>query len=189
MGQQAATNFTRVLPSRIRTIMIVTASVALILSLGRSVFTYLYFHRDVILLAMGLFLFLGVVVIVPLVWIEAYLYQKKKGVLYQWRNPPRARRPISAAELASPARLSAEAAALRKAYGEGWSFRKRQRSRLFETATQSDNVSRATLLLTVAEKLERKGRRDAAMGCYRQIVQRFPETDQARDATVRLTRR
>jgi hypothetical protein len=57
---------------------------------------------------------------------------------------------------------------------------------LFEASSPSDPVSRASLLLTVASKLEKSGRMEAAARVYHQILKDFARTAQARDAAHRL---
>ncbi len=118
--------------------------------------------------------FLTLVMIAPLVWVEIYLYRKKHGFWYHWQNPrkprPRYERPTDL-EPYFP-----------KVPAQDEPTRQRARTRLFETKSPSERVSRASILLTVASQFEASGRMDAAATVYHQILERFPDADEARNA-------
>jgi hypothetical protein len=123
----------------------------------------------------------------PLVWVETYLYRKKKGAWYRWKHPRKLpRRDLVTDEdrlLRYPRILDPGRSVL--GAGEPGS-NPRPRTRLFESSSPSEPVSRASLLLAVAGKLEKSGRMEAAATVYRQILQDFACTTPARDAAHRL---
>jgi hypothetical protein len=164
-------------PSRIRTLMWLTAGAAACFALV----------RDVI----GLVVLVGIVTIVmtPIILVEAYLYPKRKGFWYEWRHGRRYRNRAERTARAPRPVPSPDVAALRRRYGTEWSARARVRSRLFQDTPCASTVSRAAILLTLAEKMEPSGRPDAAKECYRLILERFSDTQQARLAGVRLAGR
>jgi hypothetical protein len=119
--------------------------------------------------------------------VELYLYRQKKGTWYEWRHRrTRARRDraVSADERrywkseAVRARLSERAEPQED---------RRDRTRLFESNNAADTVSRAALLMTVADKFERSGKREAAERTYLQILQQFADSPQAREAARRVS--
>jgi hypothetical protein len=130
---------------------------------------------------------LVVMILGPLVWVETYLYRKKKGAWYRWKHPRKlARGDLVTDEdrlLRYPRILDPDRSVL--GAGEPGS-NPRPRTRLFESSSPSEPVSRASLLLAVASKLEKSGRMDAAAMVYRQILQDFACTTPARDAAHRL---
>jgi hypothetical protein len=174
MKKPVATGSLSSATSRIRNLMALTALAAFLLAVGRN--------------PIGLLVVLSilVVVVVPVVLLESYLYHKGKGVFYEWTHGTRRRRRARPAERALEPDPSPEKAALRRTYGVEWSSRARLRSRLFQEAPPSETVSRAAILLTVAEQMEQSGRPDAARECYRQILRRFSHTQEARQAEERL---
>ncbi len=159
--------FGRLIPSRIRTLMIANVVIAVGLALALN-------FPAVVILA-----FVGIVACGPLVLVESYLYRKKKGVCFQWQYGPArpARDIIPSRRFRSYRRtLEAEAAA-----------RSRVRTQLFESSSPNDPVSRAALLLIVGNKLAQAGKRQAAERCYRQILERFADAPEARQASRQLS--
>jgi hypothetical protein len=57
---------------------------------------------------------------------------------------------------------------------------------LFESGDPSEPVSRASLLLKVASRLESSGRVGAAVRIYRQVIDAYGETPEAMGAAQRL---
>ena len=172
---------TRLIPSRIRTLMIVNVLVALAMALflnfKKQIITGAYLLVDIAQIVLVLAL-LGIVVTVPLVLVEFYLYRKKKGVLYQWTAAP-ARPPR---DIVTSRRFRRYPRTLEA----GAADNNRVRTQLFESSSATDPVSRAALLLTVGDKLAEAGRKEAAHRCYRQILERFAGTAEAQDAAQRL---
>jgi hypothetical protein len=172
---------TRLIPSRIRTLMIANVVVALAMALFLNFKTqivtsaYLLVGIAQIILVLAV---LGIMVTAPLALVEFYLYRKKKGVLFQLTAaPPRPPREIvTRPRIRSYSRnLEAESA-----------DKNRVRTQLFESSSATDPVSRAALLLTVGDKLAQAGKKEAAQRCYRQILERFGGTPEAQDAARRL---
>jgi hypothetical protein len=177
------------LPRRLRTYLIVNAVLAILMVVVTAVRNELR-TGHFLFIDIGLILFyssvLGAIIFGPLMLVETYLYRKQKGIWYEWkrgtRRPPRdfATNPDELRHWKS------EAHRARLNRGDQPPARNRNRTRLFEANAQSDPVSRAALLLSVADKLELSGKREAARRCYRQIIQRFADSPQARDAARRL---
>jgi hypothetical protein len=121
----------------------------------------------------------------PLAWVETYLYRKKKGAWYRWKHPRmRPRHDLVTFDL--PPRYPRAPFPGSGLSQEGDPSEKRARTRLFEATSSSEPVSRASLLLTVALKLEKAGRADAATKVYDQLLKDFAGTAPARDAARRL---
>jgi hypothetical protein len=177
------------LPQRLRTYLVVNAAIALLMGIVLAVRTDLrsgrHFFVDLLLILVFSSM-LAALTLGQIALVEIYLYRKKKGTWYEWRNrKPRPPRDIVSDpdELAHRRR---EAFRARLSRADAPADVKTDRTRLFETYSQSDPLSRASLLLNVAEKLERSGKRQAAERCYRQIAQRFADSPEAKVATVRL---
>jgi hypothetical protein len=128
---------------------------------------------------------LAAVTIGPLALVQLYLYPKKQGLWYRWVHGHR-RRPDEFVFTASEVRYRKLVAAASAPNARDDALRSRSRTALFETTAESAPVSRATLLFTVANKLESSGKKEAAQECYKQIVERFAGSAEARDATERL---
>ncbi len=146
---------------RIKDLMIVNAVLAIALGLPIALGITMYQFG----LLTGTFL---LAVVVPIIWVETYLYRKKHGVWYRLRNPRKPRPqyvPLTDLPPYQPRGL-VEA----KPILEG-----RNRTRLFETGP-TEPVSRASLLSNVASQLETSGRIDAAVEIYRQILEHYGST-------------
>jgi hypothetical protein len=171
----------RLIPSRIRTLMIanviVAVAMALFLNFKSQIVTAAYLLGDVAQVILVLAV-IGILVTGPLAIVEFYLYRKQKGVLFQWTaGPPRPPRDIRPRLILRPYGPTQEAQTAEK---------NRVRTQLFESSSVSDPVSRAALLLTVGDKLAAEGKREAALRCYRQILERFAGSNEARDAAQRV---
>jgi hypothetical protein len=176
-------------PRRLRTYLIVNAVMAILMVFVMALRTelrtgrYLFIDIGLILVYSSV---LAALVVGPFALVEIYLYRKKKGIWYEWKTGTR-RPPHAFATNPDELRhWKLEAYRARLSRGDLASTRKRERTRLFEAKSQSDPISRAALLLRVADKLELSGKREAARRCYRQIIQRFADSPQARDAARRL---
>jgi hypothetical protein len=177
------------LPQRIRTYVILNVAMALLMAVVMGVRTEL---------RSGRFLFIDIFLIIfyasvlasvfvgPFALIEIYLYRMKKGVWYEWKNQTRP--PLHDLAMSPEERRhwKSEALRTRLARGAQPTQRDSDRTRLFEPITMADSVSRAALLMTVADKLERSGKREAAERCYVQITERFADSPQAEAAGRRL---
>ena len=120
----------------------------------------------------------GILVCWPLVVVETYLYRKKKGVYYQWKEAPqRPPRDLVPRHRIRRYAQTAEAETAQKS---------RARTRLFESSSATAPVSRASLLLTVGDELAEAGKNEAAQKCYRQILERFAGTPEAEQASRHL---
>jgi hypothetical protein len=129
---------------------------------------------------------LGSLIVGPFALIEIYLYRQKKGVWYEWKN--QTRRPLRDLAMSPEERQhwKSEAYRARLAQSGEPSQNHGDRTRLFEPTNAPDPVSRAALLMTVADTLERSGKREAAERCYLQITERFANSPQAEEAGRRL---
>ncbi len=127
----------------------------------------------------------AVFVVLPLAWVEIYLHSKQKGTWYRWRHPRPRRsryvRPINIPPYRGPAPFPGAGGSVA---GEPPSLP--PRTRLFESGDPSDPVSRASILLKVASRLEASGRVGAAVTTYRQVVDAFADTPEATTAAHRL---
>jgi hypothetical protein len=177
------------LPKRIRTYLFLNVTLAVSMSVVLAVRSELRSGRHN-LIDVGLLivfaLSLGLFVFGPLSLVERYLSRRKKGVWYAWRHGIGRRRDD---EILSPEERrsrKSEAVRARLLKGMGAEPEHRHRTRLFEGENAAEAVSRAALLMTVADKFERTGKRDAAVRCYRQIQERFPDSPEASDAVSRL---
>jgi hypothetical protein len=157
---------------RIKDLLIVNAVLAIALGIAISLGRYLY--------QVGLMLAIILVTVVgPVIWVETYLYRKKHGIWYRSRNPRKPRpRYVPLTDL--PPYFPPESGAA-EPQSNG-----RSRTRLFQTGSSSEPVSRASLLFKVAQQLETSGRIDAAVEIYRQILDHFENASEAREAAHRL---
>jgi hypothetical protein len=190
MKVQKQANAVPVFPQHIRTYLIANVALAVLMAVVMAVRTEL---------RSGHFLFIDIFLIIfyasvlasltvgPFALIEIYLYRKKKGVWYEWKNGARRLPHQLAANAAQLQHWRSEALRARLARGAEPSQTGRNRTRLFERNDAADPVSRAALLMTVADKLERSGKREAAERCYLQITQRFAGSPQAQEAAQRLS--
>jgi hypothetical protein len=177
------------LPKKLRTYMIVNIVMAVLLGIVMEVRNELGTGRH-LLIDIGLILFfssaLAALVLGPFALVEIFLYRKRKGIWYQLQGD-RPRVPqYSAATAEELRRRKSEAIHSRLTRGDEPPTSGTARTRLFESITQSQTISRAALLLSVADKLEQSGKKEAAERCYRQIMQRFPDSPQAIEACRRL---
>jgi hypothetical protein len=178
-----------VFPQRIRTYLTLNLALAVLMAVVMAVRSELTTGRF-LMIDFLLFAFYSLVLcslfIGPFGVIELYLYRRKKGAWYEWRNRTRPGRSDRAMNLAERRYWKSEAYRIRLAQGSKPQEDHRNRTRLFETSGPTDPVSRAALLMTVADKLERSGKREAAERCYLQITERFADSPQAREAGRRL---
>jgi hypothetical protein len=177
------------LMKRIRTIMIVNVAVAVLMGILAPMRRAISWNGSLIA---ELILFLlvvsavGAIITVPLVLVQIYLYPKKHGLWYAWEKRSHGQvRDVGQlpAHLRYPP--SPEMASLRTHWQRTLS-RKTTRTRLFEGMAATESVSRAALLLTVAENMDRSGKKEAARTCYRQIIDRFAATPEAQEAERRI---
>jgi len=177
------------LPQKIRTYLIVNIVTAILMGIVMAARTGLRTGRYLVI-DIGLMLFfssaLAAVCIGPFALVEMYLYRKGKGIWYQWQRAGTPVPQYSAATAEELRQRKSEAIHLRLKRGDEPPARGTARTQLFESITQSQTVSRAALLLTMADKLEQSGKKEAAERCYRQIMQRFPDSPQAVEAGRRL---
>jgi hypothetical protein len=162
---------------RIRDLMILNAVLALILAAGIALKSF------AALTTIGLVV--AVFVVLPLAWVEIYLYSKQKGTWYRWRHPtprrPRYVRPMNIPPYRGPAPFPGAGESVA---GEPPSLP--PRTRLFESGDPSDPVSRASILLKVASRLESSGSTVAAARIYQQVIDEYAETPEALAATQHL---
>jgi hypothetical protein len=121
----------------------------------------------------------------PLAIVQIYLYRRNKGAWHDWKKLKRRPRRDRGAEAEARRYWKSEAVRARLLHGGSTQKDIRDRTRLFETSTAADAVSRASLLLTVADRFERTGKREAAERCYAQITQRFAGSPEAREVARR----
>jgi hypothetical protein len=129
---------------------------------------------------------LGSLFIGPFILVEAYLYRRKKGTWYEWKNQTRRRRGDHAISPEEQKHWKSEALRARLSQGSQPRADHGSRTRLFEDNNAGEAVSRAALLMTVADQFEQSGKREAADRCYVQITERFADSPQAREASRRL---
>jgi hypothetical protein len=162
---------------RIKDLMILNAVLAIVLAAAIALGSFTALTTIALVVA--------VFVVLPLAWVEVYLYRRKKGTWYRWRHPrprrPRYVRPINIPPYRGPAPFPG---ADKSVAGEPPSLP--SRTRLFESGDPSDPVSRASILLKVASQLEASGRVGAAVRTYRQVVEGFADTPEAKTAAQRL---
>jgi hypothetical protein len=169
------------IPSRIRTIMVANVPVALALVLfinfKTQVINVAYRFADASWLVLVYALF-AILMTAPVALVEVYLYRKKKGVVYDLIiAPPRRRR--------EPVPRLGGRRYPRTSQSES-TTPSRPRTRLFESSSATESVSRPALLLSVGDKLARSGKNEAARRCYQQIIERFAGAREAQDASMRL---
>jgi hypothetical protein len=190
MKNQKKTHTMSASPRSIRTYLTVNLALAVLMAIVMAVRSELRSGRflfiDIFLLIFYA-LVLASLTVGPFALIEIYLYRKKKGVWYEWKNGTRRQPHELAANAAELQHWKSEALRARLARGAEPSQSGRNRTRLFEPNDAADPVSRAALLMTVADKLERSGKREAAERCYLQITQRFADSPQAQEAAQRLS--
>ena len=162
---------------RIRDLLILNAVLALILAAGIALKSF------AALTTIGLVV--AVFVVLPLAWVENYLYGRQKGTWYlggiRGRARPRYIRPIDLPPYLGPKPYPAAGESVA---GELPSLP--PRTRLFESGDPSNPVSRVSILLKVASRLEASGRVGAAVRTYRHIVDAFADTPEATTAAHRL---
>ena len=177
------------IPKRIRTYLIVNIVFAILMVLVMAVRSDLRTGRHMVFNVFLVIVFSSIfaaLVSVPIALVEIYLYRKKKGVWYDLKQGPRRPAPDFAALRGELVRRKSEAYRARLARGDEVITSHGDRTALFESNSGDGPVSRAALLLNVAIKLERSGKREAAERSYRQIIERFADSPPAREAAQRL---
>jgi hypothetical protein len=190
MKNQKKTQTMSASPRSIRTYLTVNLALAVLMAIVMAVRSELRSGRFLfidIFLIIFYALVLALLAVGPFALIEIYLYRKKKGVWYEWKNGTRRQPHELSANAAELQHWKSEAIRARLARGAEPSQSGSNRTRLFEPNDAADPVSRAALLMTVADKLERSGKREAAERCYLQITQRFADSPQAQEAAQRLS--
>jgi hypothetical protein len=163
----------RLIRFRIRDLMVLNGVVALVLGAG-------IFLGSFVLVGF-LAGMVGIFVVLPIVLVEVYLYGHRQGTVYRWRHPvPRRPRFVPPVVPLAARRMGNMPGAVEPL------AERRPRTRLFESAEPSGMVSRASLLFDVAAKLESEGKAIAAEQVYQQVVDRFADSHQAREARQRL---
>ncbi len=122
----------------------------------------------------------------PFAIVEIYLYRRKKGTWYEWKHQTRARRSDRSMSPDERWYWRSEAYRVRTALAPKLRAERRPRTQLFQEQDPVDAVSRPAILMTVADRFERSGKREAAERCYVQVVERFPDSPQAKEAARRL---
>jgi hypothetical protein len=179
-----------VFPKHIRTYLIFNLSLAVLMAVVIAVRTELRTGRflviDLLLLALS-WTVLSSIVFGPFAVVEIYLYRRKKGVWYEWKNRTGHRR--REREISSEERRYWKSEAYRARLSHGGQTRgdDRKRSRLFPDTNLADGVSRAALLMTVADNFDQSSKKEAAERYYQQIIQQFADSPQAQEAGRRLS--
>ena len=190
MKVQEPTKTVPVFPQRIRTYLICNLALAVLMAVVLAVRTEL---RSGHFLIIDIFLIIFYAVVLasgtvgPFALIEIYLYRQKKGIWYEWKNQTRRPPRDQATSAAQLQHWKSEAHRVRLAQGSEPARSQSNRTRLFEPNDATDPVSRAALLMIVADKLERSGKREAAERCYVQITERFADSPEACEAARRLS--
>jgi hypothetical protein len=131
-------------------------------------------------------LILAVIFFGPLGIVETYLYRQKKGVWYAWKTRTRNRRLDRERNLDERRYWKNAAVLARLSRSDKPEDEPRDRTSLFPTESSGDTVSRAALLMRVADRFERSGKREAADRCYLEISERFASSPEAAEAARRL---
>jgi hypothetical protein len=176
-------------PKRIRTYLTFNLVLAVVMAIVMAVRTELKTGRFLLidLIMFGFYsLVLSSLVFGPLVVVELYLHRRKKGVFYAWRHRTVYLRRQTGMSDEEHRHRKSEAYRARLSQGAQAEGCHSNRTRLFEDSKRDDRVSRAALLMIVADAFERSGKREAAERCYLQITQRFADSSQAREAARRL---
>ncbi|MHB1562140.1 MAG: hypothetical protein ACYC61_32230, partial [Isosphaeraceae bacterium] len=162
---------------RIRDLMVLNGVVALVMAAGVLLGSFV-----VVGMLAGM---AGLFIVLPVVLVEIYLYRRQNGLVYRWRHPAPRRPRFVPPTVSLAARGGGRFVGL-----EGLAEEERQprtQTRLFESAAEGAGPpSRASLLLDVAAKLEDSGKASAASAVYRQVVDRFADSAEARTARDRL---
>jgi hypothetical protein len=184
------TEATPIFPQRIRDYLTFNLSLAVLIAVVMAVRMELRTGR-VLLIDFLLFSFyivvLAAVFLGPVGVVEAYLYRRKKGVWYEWKHRTKRTRRDRAISADERRYWKSEAVRARLSGGAEPQEDQRDRTRLFESKLAADAVSRAALLMTVADKFERSGKKEAAERSYMQIIQQFADSPQAQEAARRLS--
>jgi hypothetical protein len=179
-----------ILPRRLRTYLIINVVTAVFMGIVMAVRSELrtghYLFIDVALIIVFSSM-LAAMTVGPFALVEIYLYRKRKGLWYKWKHAPIKSSPDLATDPGELRRRRKEAIRVRSSRGDRFALAGEDRTCLFEMNFRADPVSRASLLLSVADEFERSGKRAAAERCYRQIVQRFAGSPEAMEAAGRLT--
>jgi hypothetical protein len=183
------TEHTSMVPKHIRTYLTLNLALAVLMTVVMAIRTELRtgrFHLIDLFLVAFYSAVLTSIFAGPFAIIEVYLYRRKKGSWYEWKH--RKRRSRRDQTKSPEERRYWKNAAYRARASQAGQFPEdsRKRTRLFEKKNAADEVSRPALLMTVADKFEQSGKREAAERCYLQITQRFPESPQAIEAARRL---
>ena len=70
--------------------------------------------------------------------------------------------------------------------GDAAEERQADQTGLFQAGAPAGGASRPAILMTLAGRFERSGKREAAARCYLQIIERFPNSPQAAAAARQL---
>ena len=190
MKDQDKTKANSVFPQRIQTYLTFNLALAVVMAVVMAVHAELKTGHFLVI-DLLLFAFYSVVLYSlffgPFGIVEIYLYRRKKGAWYKWRNQTRHRLHDREGNLEERMHWKSEAFRARLSQSQQPQEDHGNRTRLFETTNAADPVSRAALLMTVADKFERSGKREAAERCYLQITERFVDSPQAPEAARRLS--
>jgi hypothetical protein len=161
-------------------VMAVVLAVRMELKTGRyAVIDFLLFGFYILILCS---IFFG-----PLGIVEIYLYRRQKGVWDAWRTRSRVdrvrSRSIEERRYWKNAAILARLSRKHKPVDSEIS-----RTGLFARSVNDESVSRAALLMKVADAFERSGKREAADRCYLEIAQRFTCAPEVSEAARRLRR-
>jgi hypothetical protein len=190
MKNQEEARAKSIFPQRIRTYLTLNISLAVMMALVMAVRAELKAGRFLVidyLLFCFYTLMLCVIFFAPLGVVENYLYHRKKGVLYAWKNRTNNRGRERTRMLEERTHWKSEAVRARWSRGDRAADGRTNRTGLLATRNVADGVSRASLLMTVADGFEQAGKREAAARCYQQITQRFADSPQAAEAARRLS--
>jgi hypothetical protein len=151
------------LPTRIRTILLINVVLAVGFTAVQSLSKDVYLRQ-----LLGLLISFTVIMAVPLILVEQYLFARQRGWWYHFRrdrrpgfrhDPRRSDRPPYPRTKPTDGEISPHAA--------------KSQTRLFETSTDGDAVSRASIMRTVAARLEAEGKSEAAKRCLELIAERY----------------
>jgi hypothetical protein len=190
MKDHLKTEATSIFPRRIRSYLTVNLALAVLMAIVMAVRSELKGGRFLVidyLLFCFYILTLAVIFFGPLGVVESYLYSQKKGTWYAWKHRTNSRRRDRARNLEERRAWKNEAIRARLFRGDVFHDNSANRQRLFASSTPADATSRPAILMTVAERFEREGKREAAERCYLTITERFADSPQAVEAARRLS--
>ncbi len=151
-------------PSKIRTILIINVVLAVAFTVVQAMWNDGILRQFTLALA-----FIVAVMIAPAVLVQNYLYGKKKGWWYRLRNPDEFQTRLATANDAwrpypRTRPTDGEVAA---------PTTQNPRTSLFGELPPGGVVSRASILESVAVRLEAEGKKDAAKRCHDLIKERY----------------